>query len=207
METGVRSRATSEALRRHVVETALSLFGRHGFDAVSIEMIRDASQVSVGSLYHHFGSKAGVAAAIYAEAIRRYQEPLLAVIARKPGAEDGVRSLVDAHHRWVAAHADWARFLMSYGDLAEIRAGAPEHEAANARLTAALMTWALGHMHEGNLVRLDARVFMAVVFGPSYFHARLSLRESTGPPDADVATDFAASAWRSLRGPAARPAE
>jgi AcrR family transcriptional regulator len=207
MGTRSRSREKSAALRRHVIETALSLFGRHGYDAVSVEMICDTAEVSVGSLYHHFDSKGGVAAAIYAEAIRRYHEPLLAVVRQNPGAEDGVRSLVEAHHEWAAEHVGWARFMMSSGDLAEIRAKAVEHEVANARLTAALISWARPHMDNGDMVMLDPPVFVSVVFGPSYFHTRMSLSLSPRPPDREVAIHFAAAAWRSLRSPAAQPAE
>ncbi len=203
MKTRTQSREASAALRRHVIETALSLFSRHGYGPVSIEMICDAAQVSVGSLYHHFESKAGVAAAIYTEAIRRYHEPLFAVVADDPAAEDGVRSLVDAHHQWVATHAAWARFMMSHGDLAEIRAGAPDHEATNARLTSALISWARRHMDAGHLITLDPPLFMGVVFGPSYFHTRLSLSRATSPPGREVAAQLATAAWRSLRGPAA----
>jgi len=203
MRTRSQPRETSAALHRHVIETALSLFSRFGYGPVSIEMICDAADVSVGSLYHHFDSKAGVAAAIYTEAIRRYHEPLLAVVADGPAAEDGVRSLVHAHHRWVATHASWARFMMTHGDLAEIRANAPDHEAANARLASALNTWARRHMDAGYIMALDPALFMGVVFGPSYFHTRLSLGRAPSPPDRDVAAQLATAAWRSLQGPTA----
>lgn len=193
------------ALRRRVVETALSLFSEHGYGAVSVEMICEAAQVSVGSLYHHFDSKGGVATEVYAEAIRRYHEPLLDVVDSDPDAEDGVRSLVAAHHRWVATHSDWARFMVSNGDIAEIRASAADHDAANARLAGALMAWARRHMNDGRLRSVDMAVFMAILFGPSYFHTRASLRLSPDPSDRGRGADFAAAAWRSLQGPAAAP--
>lgn len=202
MVARARSRKTSAALRTHVIETALSLFSRHGYGAVSIEMICAAAQVSVGSLYHHFDSKAGVAAAIYTEAIRRYHQPLQAVVAEDPDAEEGIRTLVEAHHRWVATHVDWARFMINNGARAEIRAEATDHEEANVRLTRALVSWARRHMDDGRLIALDPPVFMSLLFGPSYFHTRMSLSVTPGVPDPSVAAPFAAAAWRSLRGDA-----
>lgn len=206
MKSRTRSRPTSAALRAHVVETALSSFSERGYGAVSVEMICSAAQVSVGSLYHHFGNKAGVAAAVYAEALRRYHDTLLAVVSRNPNAGAGIRALAQAHHEWVAAESDWACFMVSAGDLAEIQAEAAAHDAANARLAAALTAWARPLMDQGHLVTLDPLVFMAVMFGPSYFHTRASLSGSANPPDQVVAADFAAAAWRSLRGPAATAA-
>ncbi len=198
-----RLRPASVELRRHVTETSLRLFSHHGYEAVSIEMICGSAGISVGSLYHHFDSKAGVAAAIYAEAIRRYHEPLLAVVAREPNARDGIRALVEAHHAWVAADSDWAHFMLAYGGLAEIRAEAAAHREANLQLTTALTEWANPLVDAGQLVPLDAPAFLAAVFGPSYFHTRVALSQSAEPPDPTTGAVLADLAWRGLRGPAA----
>ena len=148
------------------------------------------------------GSKAGLAAAVYDEAIRRYQQPMLAVVERNPRAEDGIRSLVEAHHHWVATNSDWARFMMMHGDLVEIRAHAAAHRETNIRLVVALMAWAEPLMEKRQLVPLDSASFLAAVFGPSYFHTRISLSGSPQPPDADVGSALAGVVWSGLQGPA-----
>ncbi len=199
---GSPTRSATVELRRRVVEAALECFSERGYGAVSIEMIRDASNVSVGSLYHHFDNKAGVATAVFAEAIRRYHEALAEAISGDPKAEQGVRSLVEAHHGWVAANPDWARFMMSNGGLAEIKAEAADHDAANDQLIVELVEWARPLMDSGRLAALEPLVFMSVLFGPSYFHTRLTLRRSPDTPNPEAAADFAAAAWRTLRGPA-----
>ncbi len=45
-------------------EVALELFAEHGFDAVSVRRIATAAGVSPGLVMHHFGSKAGLRAAV-----------------------------------------------------------------------------------------------------------------------------------------------
>lgn len=202
MAAPTRTRATTPGVRRRVIEAALHAFSTEGYDAVSIEMVREAADVSVGSLYHHFESKAGVASAVFAEAIDRYHRPLLDVLATNPPAEYGVRSLVGAHHRWVAGHADWAAFMVTMGDLAEIRVDAARRDVVNAHLFDALRGWAQPLMDAGTLRPLEPRVFSSVLFGPSYFHTRLSLIGSAGPPDPGVTEPFADAAWHSLAGPA-----
>ena len=196
-------RATTPAVRRRVVEAALEAFTTHGYDAVSVSMIREGAGVSVGSLYHHFESKAGVASAVFAEAIDRYHRPLLDIVATRPPAETGIRSLVEAHHLWVARHTDWARFMMTMGDLPEVRADAVRRDAANTRFFEALQDWARPLMDRGMLLRLDPLVFSSVLFGPSYFATRRSLDASVAPPNPDVAVSYADAAWKSLAGPSA----
>ena len=44
--------------KRHIVQTAWTLFGRHGFDAVRIADIAAASGVSAPSIHYHFANKA-----------------------------------------------------------------------------------------------------------------------------------------------------
>ena len=48
-----RRAATTQALRR----TALRLFARHGFEAVSVDTIAEEAGVTRGAFYHHFDSK------------------------------------------------------------------------------------------------------------------------------------------------------
>jgi AcrR family transcriptional regulator len=47
----------SDASTRKVLKAALSLFSRQGFRATSMRQIARRSGLSVGNLYHHFGSK------------------------------------------------------------------------------------------------------------------------------------------------------
>ncbi len=55
--------------REKALETALSLFRRHGYEGVSIAALTRKIGIAAPSLYHAFGSKEG----LYREALRRYQ--------------------------------------------------------------------------------------------------------------------------------------
>ena len=50
---------------------ALAEFGRRGYDAVSVTELAAAAGVTTGSLYHHFGNKAGLYGFVREEAERR----------------------------------------------------------------------------------------------------------------------------------------
>ena len=63
----------SDASTRKVLKAALSLFSRQGFRATTMRQIARRSGLSVGNLYHHFGSKE----TIFQRLIDQYWEVLL----------------------------------------------------------------------------------------------------------------------------------
>lgn len=58
-----RRSATTQALRR----AARKLFGRRGFDSVSVDDIADAAGVTRGALYHYYDSKEQLFEAVFEE--------------------------------------------------------------------------------------------------------------------------------------------
>ncbi len=72
MPRGVQA-AKSEVATAKALEAALGLFSKQGYGATSMRTISEASGLSVGNLYHHFGSKE----AIFQRLIDEYWEHLL----------------------------------------------------------------------------------------------------------------------------------
>ena len=62
MATGLRERWRISAMRT-IQERALDLFDARGFDAVTIEEIASAAEVSPSSVYRYFGTKEGLVVA------------------------------------------------------------------------------------------------------------------------------------------------
>jgi AcrR family transcriptional regulator len=50
----------SEETRSHILQSALTLFSKNGYDATSVAEICQAAGVSKGAFYHHFASKQAV---------------------------------------------------------------------------------------------------------------------------------------------------
>jgi len=65
--------AKSEVATSKALEAALELFSTQGYGATSMRAVSEASGLSVGNLYHHFGSKE----AIFQRLIDEYWEHLL----------------------------------------------------------------------------------------------------------------------------------
>ncbi len=57
----------SEDNRSHLLDHALRLFTLRGYDAVSVQEVVDAADVTKPTLYHYFGSKRGLLDALFQE--------------------------------------------------------------------------------------------------------------------------------------------
>src|SRR4051812_23805234 len=70
-------RADAARNREKILRAARELFERDGVEAVSMDAVARAAGVSKGTLFHRFGSRAGLAMALLDEAERELQEAVL----------------------------------------------------------------------------------------------------------------------------------
>jgi AcrR family transcriptional regulator len=177
--------------REAILEGAMESFAATG--STTIEDVRRRSGASVGSIYHHFGGKDGIAAALYLETLRRYQEGVLRALGRADGAEDGIEALVRHHLRWVERNPDRARFLLQGGALRE--AAGEELGELNRAISAAVEEWV---EKRPEIRPLPLEVFYATVIGPAQEVSRLWLAGRIGSLRR-LEDELAAAAWRAVR--------
>lgn len=67
-----------------LVESALAQFGAQGFDSVAVSTLASQAGVTTGSLYHHFGSKAGLYGVVRADVERRVLDRFEGAAAARP---------------------------------------------------------------------------------------------------------------------------
>src|SRR5436309_183073 len=104
--------AKTSVRREAILDAALDAFEAKGVLAATLDDIRERSGASVGSIYHHFGDKEGIATALYAQLLADWQHGFVAAL-RGRGAERGVRAAVDHHLRWAARRPAAMRFLLA----------------------------------------------------------------------------------------------
>jgi AcrR family transcriptional regulator len=95
--------------RQRLLRTAFKLFGERGFDSVTVRELAAASQVSIGLIKHHFGSKEGLRAAVDDAFMAQFEEAL--TLAPRPGGGAGLTTedLAVNIDAWIGRHqADWA---------------------------------------------------------------------------------------------------
>ncbi len=176
--------------RQSILDAALAAYSETGTTA--IDEIRRRSGASVGSIYHRFGGKEGLAAALYVSIIRGYQRGVTRALRRATTAEEAVKALVRHHLRWVERHSDEARFLLDSGIRAEAD---PQLRDLNQALFAQLEAWLAG---QGGIRRVPRDVFYAVVIGPAQEMSRHWLAGRVRSLRA-LEDELAEAAWRAVR--------
>lgn len=185
--------------KTEILQAALACFTESGVDATTIEMIRDRSGASIGSLYHHFGNKERIIAALYMAGTGEYAAMLEHGFTSVRSAEECVKLLVTSYVDWVVANPDWARFVLhSRGRVEASEQGEHLREANRVhyqRIFAALADY----REQGQLCVMPADCFASVVIGPSHDFARNWLAGRTQTQLADCRDLLAQVAWDSVR--------
>jgi AcrR family transcriptional regulator len=195
----------SDARKKEILKAALHCFTRIGFAGATLADIRVRARSSIGSIYHHFRSKEQLAAALYIEGLRDYQESFLTELHRHQRARDAVRGLVRQHLRWVRDNPDWSRFLYDHrqSDFVAAAEGALK-ELNDSFYRAGASLWQL-FADSGEMIDLPRDLLIAILLGPSQEFARNWLSGRTKTDLDDAARVLADAAWRSLGSATVKP--
>ena len=98
-------------LKRTILRQALACFNDLGIEATNIETIRSKCETSVGAIYHHFGNKEGLVAALFFAALEDQAALRDSYLQEAQTAQAGVAALIYSYVEWVDEQPDWARFL------------------------------------------------------------------------------------------------
>jgi AcrR family transcriptional regulator len=183
-----------------ILAAALECFAQQGFAATPIEDIRERSGASIGSIYHHFGGKEGLAAELYVEGLRGYQDGLVRALEAHQDAEAGIRALVRHHLRWVQRNPQLAQFLANRRET-ELRAATEARvRELNRAFLPRVAAWVERHVQAGALRALPPDLWEPVLLGPSQELARLWLAGRTQITLGGAERDLAETTWRAVKG-------
>lgn len=185
--------------RREILRAALASFEALGYEASTIEDIRRRSRASIGSIYHHFGGKAGIASALYAEGLADYQADLLARMRRARSAEALVKAVVRHHINWAEANPAWARYLMGMRRLEAVAAIEVRLRELNQDFVREAVTLIRPHMDSGEIAPLRIEILLALLFGPAQEFLRLWFAGRTELGLRQAREQLAKAAWVSVQ--------
>lgn len=180
-----------------VLDAALDAFADGGLTAMSVQEIRERSGVSVGSLYHHFGNRAGIVLALYRRSLLALLDQVHAGAMRTRSAQGLVHAMITHYFDWVEANPVEARFVLCAAP-AELDAKAAEPmRAATLERVGPLVERAVHYAAAGEIISLPPEFYELVVIGPvSETASRWLLGE---PLDlVQARTVLARTAWRAL---------
>jgi AcrR family transcriptional regulator len=183
--------------KRAILEAALHCFNADGIEATTIEAIRERSGASVGSLYHHFGSKERIATALFVEGVTSHAHLLASYLEHVTCAEDGVRAVVHAYVDWVSRNKAHAKFLLrsrSFVARHDDETLAKVNEENFRAIKARFRPW----IEEGAIRRFPIECYVPLLRGAAADYARLYV---SGQARTDIAAHreiFADAAWRAV---------
>lgn len=192
-----RSGATAQR-KQQILDGALSCFTRKGYEKTTVADICRESACSVGSLYHHFGNKEGVAGELFIFAIELLNADLLARLGRCRTVANGVRMVVTQYSDWVTANPELARLLHS-GEV-EFTPGARTRlrEIYRSHIEAVFI-WFHPYVVSGLMRALPPETYVPLISGPIRDYTRQWLSGRVKSEPAKVKAVFAEAAWNAVK--------
>jgi AcrR family transcriptional regulator len=182
-----------------VLAAALDLFDANGYSATTIDDVKRRSAVSVGVIYHHFGSKEGIAGALYLQSLADFQRGLTETLEASANAECVVRTAVGHHLRWMDDNPARARFLLRRRETEVVELNRPDVEELNRELFSRLDGWYRPRVAAGEIRELPLPLLFSIWFGPTQEYARTTLDGASRQPLTTAETVLADAAWAALR--------
>jgi AcrR family transcriptional regulator len=84
----------AEGARERVLDAAIELFAKQGYDGTSVAQVLARAGVAKGGFYHHFASKDELLYEVYGDLITRQLASMDAILARKAPAAETLRALI-----------------------------------------------------------------------------------------------------------------
>jgi AcrR family transcriptional regulator len=163
-------------VKARLIEHALALFVAEGYDAVSVDKLRKSAEISNGSFFHCFATKAELAAALLVDCVRHYQKSVLSSLSARPNAADGIAAIIHAHLAWVRANRSKALFMLDEARSAWFAQAVRQLDMENANFAAAIDAWRSPLITHGELHAMPIEIFLAVLIGPANLLCRMWLK-------------------------------
>ena len=187
-----------KANKRHILDCALACFDELGLEATTIDVIRQRSQSSIGTIYHHFGNMEGLVAAIFLAALDDLQAHIGPAMEAAPDLRGAIEAMVRSYLAWVTEQPTLARFMFQARSLVASGEHKSELETRNKQRYGALIKRLAEAMENGVIRPLPKETYASLLIGQSenYCRAWLSGRVKGAP--AEQAEVFAQAAWRAV---------
>jgi AcrR family transcriptional regulator len=192
--------ALDESRRATILDAALDCFLLHGVAGTTIDDLRLASGASVGCIYHHFGSKEQLAAALYVQILASYHDAFLASLKTSRSARAGVEGAVRHHLRWVAARPSQAKYLFHCREPEVVSETNRAARQLNVSFYAEAAAWLADHVSNGSIRALAPELYHALWMGPSLEYTRQWLAGNNWSRDQVTGErHLAEAAWNALK--------
>ena len=193
------SRSGTEERRKAILSAALQCFNEHGIENTTVQDIQLIAKCSTGSLYHHFGSKEGIAACLFIETFKSMNAGVLAELQQCDDARSGVHVLVTQICQWVSGNTSAARFLLQSRDIQLSPDRQAELKHNYVEIMRAYFRWFTPFVEDGSMKSLPLDTYVPLISGPVQEYARRWLARQVDQSPASLNGVFSDAAWNAVR--------
>jgi AcrR family transcriptional regulator len=101
-----------EPIDCRILTAALDLFVNRGYHNVSVHDVQKQADVSIGSIYKHFGGKEGIAKALYLHLLNEMNEMVDTVIEQKHGAIERCNEIIRLLFEYTESHTEIIAYVL-----------------------------------------------------------------------------------------------
>ncbi|KDD66762.1 TetR family transcriptional regulator [Pseudomonas mandelii PD30] len=161
-------------------------------------MIRAECDTSVGAIYHHFGNKEGLVAALFFTALDDQARLRDSYLSDAGTTQEGVYALVHSYVDWVDNQPEWARF--QYHARFSVTKGPFKEELAtrNKARNKQLLEWLSASARGDELKGFPAELMLSLIIGQAESYCRTWLSGRVKGRPKTYRDMLAQAAWRSI---------
>ncbi len=190
-----RTRRRVSDPRQRVLSAALGLFAREGYFNTSIPDIVRESGVSIGSIYHHFGDKEGVAQALFDALVEQMDERLSEIRACHTTCRERCRAIIGLMFRITEEEPEAMHFMLFARHREFLRDAAPVCSSHPFRMMREMVAQG---MVDGEIRPMDPMVAASAVFGGAFRLVSLQLDGLLERPLREYLPEVWECAWRAV---------
>ncbi len=184
-----------ESVDCRILTAGLDLFVERGFHNVSVHDVQKQANVSIGSIYNHFGGKEGIAKALYYHLMREFEEMVEEVISEEMTNRERCNLII----RLLFEYTETRRNIVSYMLHAKHREFLPdEPPVCSSTPFKAMRNIVQQGMDSGEIRRGEPWVVAAAVFGGAIRMIHLRLDGVIKEPLTDFYDELIDCMWQGL---------
>ncbi|MFT5225987.1 MAG: AcrR family transcriptional regulator [Polaribacter sp.] len=178
-----------------ILTAALDLFVTKGFHNVSIHDVQKTANVSIGSIYNHFGGKEGVAKALYSHLVNEVNEMIDSVLEKEKRAVDQCNKII----KLLCQYAETKPHIISYVLYSKhseyIQDGAP---ICSAKPFIRLREIVQIGMDQGEIRQMDVFIASSMIFGSTIKMIQYRLDGLVDKPLPELYEEIIAVVWQGV---------